>query len=88
MTDFAAILQLVKSLYFHISEAGKWCPFRARPHRIGNCRESPPGSVSVSEQTFHQLSRLSVTFRQREATAGARRILSHLAVLCFFLEKK
>ena len=70
MTDFATILQLVKSLYFHIPEAGKWCPFRARPHRIGNCRESPPGSVSVSEQTFHQLSRLSVTFRQREATAG------------------
>ena len=73
MTDFSTlshILQLVKSLCFHIPEAGKWCPFRERPPRIGNCRESSSGSVSVSEQTFYQLSRLSVTFRQREATAG------------------
>ena len=41
------ILQLVKSLPFHIPEAWKRYPFRAEPPRIGDHREYPPGLSSL-----------------------------------------
>ena len=47
MTDFLPfdILQLMKSLPFHMPEVWKRCPFRAEPPRIGHYRVTPGNSL-------------------------------------------
>ena len=40
------ILQLVKSLHFHVPEAWEWYPFGAEPLRIGHQREYPPARIT------------------------------------------
>ena len=46
------ILQLVKSLHFHVPEAWEWYPFGAEPLCIGHQREYPPrGLQEITTQT-------------------------------------
>ena len=63
-TDFppSHILQLLKSLPFHVPEAYKRYPFRAEPPRIGHHSEYPPPPVRDANLWRSKIWRLSFFF--------------------------